>query len=416
MAEVSKDLVADFGATLRRLRLARGLSLGQLAASVHYSTGHLSHIEHGRKRPSETLARLCDGALDAGGELVGHPAVAADAATEPGSAPPTLAAFAHTPWVLRVTPDGSGSWEAGGVHRPLRTGAVGGVAEQWALFDALRGLGRTTSPAAVLPMTSTFFASVRSAARSSVGGARRQQMLLGARLAEYLGWLWQEAGDDTAALSWTDSAVELAREADDTDLSEYAGARRALVMLYRRDAAGVVALTEAVAGTASPRVRWLSALREAQGHALAGDHARCMRALDRARALTDAVATAQEPAVLGPASPGDRVAAVTGWCLYDLGRPAHAIAALRKAIATMPPHTREYPRFGVRLALSCVAAGDVARGCAVMDEVLDTVVRVDSATIRTDLGAFARLIERHHRDAEAARLRQRLTAALHPGP
>src|SRR5690606_32647822 len=130
---------------------------------------------------------------------------------------------------------------------------------------------------------------------------------------------------------------ELAREADDTDLSAYAGARRALVMLYRRDAAGVVALTETVAATASPRVRWLSALREAQGHALAGDYRRCMQALDRARSLTGAVLAAREPAVLGPASPGDRVAAVTGWCLYDLGRPAQAIPVLRTAIATMPP-------------------------------------------------------------------------------
>jgi hypothetical protein len=38
-----------------------------------------------------------------------------------------------------------------------------------------------------------------------------------------------------------------------------------------------------------------------------------------------------------------------------------------------------------------------------------------SATIRADLRAFAHLIERHHRNPMAAELRQRLTAALHPG-
>jgi hypothetical protein len=286
--------------------------------------------------------------------------------------------------------------------------------EQWALFEALRGLGRAAQPGAVLPMTSAFFYSVRTAATMTAGKARRQQTLLGARLAEYLGWMWQEAGDDDAALAWTDWAVKLAEQADDTDLSEYAAARRALVMLYRRQPASVVALTERVAATASPRVRWLAALREAQGHALAGDHLRCMKALDRARTLTDAVLASAEQAVLGPASSVDRVAAVTGWCLYDLGRPAEAVPALRTAVATMDRHTREYPRFGVRLALARVAAGDLQGGCSTMDGLLDTVHRVDSATIRTDLRSFGHLIERHHRVPMAAALRQRLSTALYP--
>src|SRR5690606_28803729 len=143
----------------------------------------------------------------------------------------------------------------------------------------------------------------------------------------------------------------IAQEADDSELSEYAAARRALVALYRHDAAQVVALTERPAATASPRVRWLSALREAQGHALAGDAARCLAALDRARALTPAAVASSEPAVLGPAMASDRLAAVTGWCLYDLGRPAEAVPELRRAITTMAPGTREHSRFGVRLAL-----------------------------------------------------------------
>lgn len=410
MGEVSEQVLADFGATLRRLRLQRGMSLGRLAAVVYYSRSHLSRIEHGLKRPSEALARLCDAALDAGGVLRHHPAVS----PSDGEAPaPTLEPFGSTPWVLRLAADGSGSWETQGLVHPLQVGSAP-LAEQWTMFGALRSLGRTARPSVVLPLASAFFSVVRSAVAASVGRTRRDQMIVGARLAEYLGWMWQEAGNDDAALTWTDWAVAIAREADDREMSEYAAARRALVALYRRDAAQVVALTERPAATASPRVRWLSVLREAQGHALAGDSARCLAALDRARALAPAAMESSEPAVLGPATAGDRIAAVTGWCLYELGRPGEAVPELQRAVASMASRTREHSRWGVRLALAHVASGDLHRGCALMGELLDVVVQVDSATIRSDLRVFSRMIERHHRDPEAAALRQRLAIALAP--
>src|SRR5947209_2508636 len=63
-----------FGATLRRLREQRGMSLSQLAAAAHFTQGYLSNIENGRKRPTEDVARACDGELHARGELIatGH--------------------------------------------------------------------------------------------------------------------------------------------------------------------------------------------------------------------------------------------------------------------------------------------------------------------------------------------------------
>jgi DNA-binding XRE family transcriptional regulator len=409
--ETTARMLADFGATLRRLRQQRRMSLSDLAEVVHYSRSHLSRIENGRKRPSLDLARWCDGALDTGGVLRRHPAVARPAADTDGA--PARDVFDEDPWVLRVAPDGSGSWEAYGFTHLLRGGAAP-LPAQWTMFGALRSMGRTTRPAAVLPVAVALFSVVRSAVFSSVGRARRDQMIVGARLAEYLGWMWQEAGDDNAALVWTDRAVAIAREADDLELSEYAAARRALVALYRYDADQVVALTERPAATASPRVRWLSALREAQGHALAGDRSRCLAALDRARALTPAAVDSSEPSVLGPATAGDRLAAVSGWCLYDLGHPGEAVPQLRRAVETMTPHTREHTRWGVRLALAHAASGDLARGCALMTDLLDAILQVDSATIRSDLRSFGQILERNHREPVAAALRPRLALALAP--
>ncbi|MFI7060326.1 helix-turn-helix domain-containing protein [Kribbella sp. NPDC050124] len=60
-----------FGDRVREYRDHRGWSLGDLARATHYSRGHLSNVENGRKAPTEELVRACDRALRAKGELIG---------------------------------------------------------------------------------------------------------------------------------------------------------------------------------------------------------------------------------------------------------------------------------------------------------------------------------------------------------
>ncbi|WP_041289280.1 helix-turn-helix domain-containing protein [Kribbella flavida] len=60
----------SFGQRLREYRGHRGWSLAELARATHYSRGYLSNVENGRKGPTEELARLCDEALRAKGELL----------------------------------------------------------------------------------------------------------------------------------------------------------------------------------------------------------------------------------------------------------------------------------------------------------------------------------------------------------
>ncbi|ROS38825.1 tetratricopeptide repeat protein [Amycolatopsis thermoflava] len=60
---------ATFGAELRRLRRAAGISLTELADRVHYSKGYLSKVETGRTAPNPSLAALCEAELGAPGAL-----------------------------------------------------------------------------------------------------------------------------------------------------------------------------------------------------------------------------------------------------------------------------------------------------------------------------------------------------------
>ncbi len=58
------------GQELRRRRIERKLSLAALADRTNISKGHLSRIENGRSVANETIVRVCDEALGAGGALI----------------------------------------------------------------------------------------------------------------------------------------------------------------------------------------------------------------------------------------------------------------------------------------------------------------------------------------------------------
>lgn len=60
----------SFGRRLQEYREHRGWSLADLSRATHYSRSHLSNLENGRKAPTPDLARVCDEAMRAKGELI----------------------------------------------------------------------------------------------------------------------------------------------------------------------------------------------------------------------------------------------------------------------------------------------------------------------------------------------------------
>ena len=77
--------MATFGEKLRQLRNERDLSLTRLAALTHYNKGYLSRVETGQKPATDDIARACDMALEARGELIAaaHADIAAARDTRP---------------------------------------------------------------------------------------------------------------------------------------------------------------------------------------------------------------------------------------------------------------------------------------------------------------------------------------------
>jgi len=426
----------SFGPELRRLRVAADMSLTRLARLLHYSKGHLSKVETGLKRPTPELAQRCDVLLDAQGAL---------AALVPARSPWNVTGKAMARqetvdsevWLMTVAPDGTSWLQLVDRRKVLVAGPtsvlglrfsdrdVSAAARQGTsleglrvLFDQFRQLGHTASPAVVLPALIAQTQTVQGIAAHCDARTQGPALRLAARYAEYVGWMCQEAGSNEAARWWTERAVELAATGGDRDLASYALVRRALMALYRNDAAETIELSRAAQrDSVLPRIRGLAAQREAQGHALAGDHRACLHCLDTARGLL--VLPPADPAepVLGSTTLTDPVSMITGWCLYDLGRPAEAAEVLDHEVTLVPAHAlRARTRYGVRQAMAHAAAGEVEHACEITESLLSGIGVVGSATTRIDARRLTKTLSRFRTTRSVRELSPRLTAALQGPP
>jgi tetratricopeptide (TPR) repeat protein len=419
-----------FGLRLRALRTAQGISLSELARRLYYSKGHVSRIETGAQVPSAEFVRRCDAELDAKGTLI-----ATMSTRSPVSRPePSPGPGKEEVWLMTMRPHGGSSFTPIGRREILLGGAAltAGLglpatplpptanAEEQLLhhrqfFDVARGLGQIAPPSTVLPMLIGQAHALRSLSSQAAGRTSVEITGLAARTAEFAGWMAQEAGDVESAIWWTERAVQVATAAGDDYMASYALVRRALITLYQGDATTTIALARRAQERPDvpARIVGLAAQREAQGHALAGDYDRCFRALDKAaRLLHDARLGQQEGPVIGTSHVSDPVAIVTGWCLYDLGRPAAAAAVLDREIERIPASAlRARTRYGARQALAHAAAGELEHACGLARTVVDQAPLVGSATILTDVRRLATMLRRWSSHPAVRALEPALTVA-----
>jgi transcriptional regulator with XRE-family HTH domain len=421
-----------FAEQLRRHRLSAGLSLSELAKRVHYSKGHLSKVETGRSPAGLDLVRRCDAALGAEGRLV---ALIRPPVPVSGGMPEERDEASGEVWTMSLGSEGSTWFVPVGRRDALASGAALlalGLSERRAsvaenhdstlaafrtMFEQHRLIGQMVSPAVVLPALIAQTHTLRGLAAVVRSPVRERFLLLASRYAEYTGWMSQEAGNDRAALWWTRTAVDMAAAAGSHDMGAHGLVRQALIALYQDDATLTVELARrAQAEPRAPaRIHGMAALREAQGHALAGADKLCRESLDRAaRILETATPFASDTVVLGPVAGAAIAPAVTGWCLYDLGRPAEAAEVLDRELARTPSSSRRSTaRFEARRALAHAAGGEIDHACALTHQVLDRAEPVDSATIRVDLRRLARTLARRASHRPVRELQPRLTTALH---
>ncbi|SCD64054.1 Helix-turn-helix domain-containing protein [Streptomyces sp. BpilaLS-43] len=405
------DIPLRFGAELRRLRESSGMTIQQLADVVSYSRGHLSKIERGVNPPTRDLAQRCDSYFEADGRL--RRAFMAEMESRGKRRKPAR---------RQVITTGIGSLIATRLVEGSRAVHVGGdELPPGALFREqlrqMKQLGQSLPPTVMLPVLRSQASNVLTLASHTTGTSRAELLVTASRFAVHIGWVAQEGGDDTAALDATAEAVELARAGGDEHLADYALVRRALVAYYSGHATRTIALAQqAQRSAAPPRIRGLAAQREAQGYALAGDEGACLQALDRARDLLAVKEEVPDGTALGTTQLTDSVSMVTGWCMYDLGRPRQAAAALERECRRIAPHAlNTRMRYGLRHALALAASGEGERSCETARELLGFMGTNPSATVRTDVRRLDREWSRFRGNAVVRGLRPALANVLNAG-
>lgn len=418
-------MVQSFGTLLRNCRLAAGISLGELARRINYSKSQVSKIENGLKPPTAMFARQCESVLSANGQLAAavprRPTRADAARAETGSGDVWVleldeGSLRFTELPRRQVLAGAGALLGYAVTRTARPVIDDRTFDILrASFDQFRTLGTMASPVVVLAQVIAHVHTLRTLAADNPEPMRSDLLLLASRVAEFAGWMSQEAGAEADAGRWTDWAVKFAAGRD-PHMASFALFRHAEIAMYQHDALRTVELARRAQQdtTASPRILGLAARCEAQGHALAGDVRGYEEALDRAAGWFAIQDYDNGQPVLGSASIPDEVALLRGWALYELGRPAAAAEVLGQQLVAIPASAhRARARFGVRRALAHAQNGDIDQACVAAREVLADAARVDSATIRQDLRELSRTLGRWHTHRPAVDLRQELVPVLH---
>jgi hypothetical protein len=206
--------------------------------------------------------------------------------------------------------------------------------------------------------------------RVARGDLHAQLLGVEARWSWLASWLGRDAGDGRLADECADRARRLGQEAGYPDMVAYVLMRRSL--WAAPDARKAIMLADAGNRTpgASSYIRALCALREAHGHALAGNIASCERSLAKAHRLLPPDHAVTDRSLSPWEGLGSREA-TTPYVLAEearcwlLLRPSKAVARFEDVLRLWPSErTRGRGIHQAHLALACAAADEPDRAAA----------------------------------------------------
>ncbi|MDG4763847.1 helix-turn-helix transcriptional regulator [Solwaraspora sp. WMMD406] len=323
--------MSQTGETLRKARESAGISLARMAVLSHFSKGHLSNVEAGRRTATPDVVTAYEQVL--GDHMRRRGLITGLAAGV--VAPAAVSELIHRGFTAAL---GAGAGE-----------------EQWR--ERADSLGRDYM---------------------SVGAAELQDRLAGdlVVLQQHLGTpaMWglaarflsvygKTTGEAREAIRWYRMAAVAADRSDDTDVRVWVRGRAALALGYEGVALGVSddLADQAIALADRPSLGRLNALM-AKAHVagVRGDHRDAVTHLDAARRVFDRTGSTEQ--ISDFAVPEWRMATFTSMLLSRLGDPG-AVEAQEWADRTRPA---SLPRFATHIELHrgllLVKSGDQAEG------------------------------------------------------
>ncbi|MDQ3525808.1 MAG: XRE family transcriptional regulator [Chloroflexota bacterium] len=254
------------------------------------------------------------------------------------------------------------------------------VAEPWRYFDhaviasfggqldaAMKadGHGGSREPlAAVLAV----LRAVHESARDVKPDVRRALLSVGARGAEFAGWLYRDARNLKAAAVWHDRATEWAQEASDFPMQGYVLLKRAQMAYDERDALRVFTLADAAQRgpwQLPVKVRAEVAQMEARGLAMMGEPMRDVeRTLEASRQWLDR-AVGDDGSQLATHYSEVTLTLQTASCFIEASQPRVAADLYSQALRSDQVSLRDQGYFLARRAVALALAGDADDAAAV---------------------------------------------------
>lgn len=264
---MTSDDGTAFARELRRLRAERGMSLRELAATVHYGKSYLHELETGRKPATKDVATRLDDALDAGSHLAAtlRPAFADDVGPE----------IEALELARRVTASDVGAETLDRL--------------EWAA-DSMAMAYATTPPAELLPRVRRHlqYVSTLFDARKTLAQHRRL-LVAGGWLSLLRATLHVDLRQTAASAAYLSTAAELAGQADHHEIAAWCLETKAWEVLIGgnyRQALQLSQHAQEVAPRDSSAFIQASA-QEGRAWARLGDQAQTQRTLDRVERLAD---------------------------------------------------------------------------------------------------------------------------------
>jgi tetratricopeptide (TPR) repeat protein len=225
------------------------------------------------------------------------------------------------------------------------------------------------------------------AARNTRGPIRHELLAVVSRYHEFLGWLYQDAGNTEAAMRLTDRAMDYAIELHEPMTTAYLLMRKSNIATDTASPDLALPMIEAALGTSGelpPRICATILRQKANAHAVLGEPAECADAMARAYdhvEVDDPVGAQRAPYCT--AAYLDMEAAS---CWTRLGRPDEALSVFRERLAERPTTLRRDGGLSLaRLATAHATVGELERACVIGHRAVQVGHATGSARIAREL-------------------------------
>ena len=241
-------------------------------------------------------------------------------------------------------------------------------------------------------------------------GADRTEMLqFACRFMEFGGWLFQDAGDLTCAMHWTDRALDYALELGDQRIIAYTLMRKGLITTEAGNPAQGLGIANSALqhrDALTPRLRAVILRQRSYSNAALGEVLASAR--DSDEAVTEAVAGEQQgeedrapyctPAYVS-------MEAGASWVLLRHARTAIPILEKSRAEWLDRSQVRDYALCVARLATAYTDAGQLEQACAAAQEAVTLAQGLGSRRVASQVALVHRRLGKWQQDPAIASLR-----------